>query len=146
MGWAIDSVLVRFGLHQSNIFAAMLMSYAVSITCVWSYLIATTSLEFLTSPAMIYYLISGCMQPIFARALFYEGITRIGVARAGPLRGIEPLFAAIIALLVFNEQPGLPVYVGTVLIVASLWLISGKQPHDSLMARTSTPCCRSAPH
>ena len=130
MGWAIDSVLVRFGLRQSNIFAAMLMSYAVSITCVWSYLIATTSLEFLKSPAMIYYVISGCMQPLFARALFYEGITRIGVARAGPLRGIEPLFAAAIALIVFNEQPGLQVYAGTVLIVASLWLISGKQEKD----------------
>ena len=127
MGWAIDSVLVRQGLRRSNIFAAMLMSYAVSITCVWSYLIATTSLEFLKSPAMIYYLISGCMQPLFARALFYEGIIRIGVARAGPLRGIEPLFAAAIAMLVFNEQPGLQVYAGTVLIVGSLWLISGKQ-------------------
>lgn len=127
MGWAIDSVLVRFGLRQSNIFAAMLMSYAVSITCVWSYLIVTTPLEFLTSPVMIYYVISGCMQPIFARALFYQGITRIGVARAGPLRGIEPLFAAAIALLVFNEQPGIQVYFGTILIVTSLWLISGKQ-------------------
>jgi len=130
MGWAIDSVLVRFGLRQSNIFAAMLMSYGLSITCVWSYLIATTSLEFLKSPAMIYYVISGCMQPLFARALFYQGITRIGVARAGPLRGIEPLFAAAIALIVFNEQPGLQVYVGTVLIVTSLWLISGKQDHS----------------
>ena len=127
MGWAIDSVLVRFGLRQSNIFAAMLMSYAVSITFVWSYLIVTTPLEFLTSPVMIYYVISGCMQPIFARALFYQGITRIGVARAGPLRGIEPLFAAAIALLVFNEQPGIQVYFGTILIVTSLWLISGKQ-------------------
>ena len=127
MGWAIDSVLVRFGLRQSNIFAAMLMSYAVSITCVWSYLIVTTPLEFLTSPVMIYYVISGCMQPIFARAPFYQGITRIGVARAGPLRGIEPLFAAAIALLVFNEQPGIQVYFGTILIVTSLWLISGQQ-------------------
>ena len=45
MGWAGDSVLVRFGLHQSNIFAAMLVSYSVSITCMWSYLIATTSLD-----------------------------------------------------------------------------------------------------
>jgi len=88
-----DSVLVRIGLRKSNIFAAMLMSYAVSISCMWTYLIATTSLEFLKSPAMIYYVISGCMQPLFARALYYEGITRIGVARAGPLRGIEPLFA-----------------------------------------------------
>lgn len=131
MGWATDSILVRFGLHKSNIFAAMLMSYAVSITCVWTYLIATTSLEFLTSPAMIYYLISGCMQPLFARALFYQGITRIGVARAGPLRGIEPLFAAAIAVLVLNEEPGLKVYAGTLLIVGSLWLISGKQGKDT---------------
>jgi len=130
MGWATDSVLVRFGLRKSNIFAAMLMSYAVSITCMWSYLIATTSLEFLTSPAMIYYLISGCMQPLFARALFYEGITRIGVARAGPLRGIEPLFATAIAVLFFHEQPGWLVFLGTILIVTSLWLISGKQEGD----------------
>ena len=91
MGWAADSVLVRFGLRKSNIFAAMLVSYVVSVTCMWSYLAVTTSLEFLTSPAMIYYLISGCMQPLFARALFYEGITRIGVARAGPPARNAPL-------------------------------------------------------
>ena len=30
MGWAADSVLVRLGLRQSNIFAAMLVSYVVS--------------------------------------------------------------------------------------------------------------------
>jgi DME family drug/metabolite transporter len=131
MGWAADSVLVRFGLRHSNIFAAMFVSYAVSISCMWSYLIATTSLEFLKSPAMIFYLISGCMQPLFARALFYEGITRIGVARAGPLRGSEPLFATAIAIAIFHEQPGPLVFLGTILIMGSLWLISGKQAADA---------------
>lgn len=127
MGWAGDSIFVRFGLRRSNIFAAMFMSYAVSITCMWSYLIATTSLEFLRSPAMIYYIISGCLQPILARALFYEGINRIGVARAGPLRGTEPLFGTAAAVLFLGEQPGMIVFFGTVLIVASVWLITGKQ-------------------
>jgi uncharacterized membrane protein len=131
MGWAGDSILVRFGLRQSNIFAAMLVSYTVSTACVWTYLITTTSLDFLTSPAMIYYLISGCIQPLLARALFYEGITRIGVARAGPLRGVEPFFAALVAVTIFNEQPGFSVYLGTTLIVGSLWLISGKQKGDT---------------
>jgi DME family drug/metabolite transporter len=131
MGWAADSVLVRFGLRHSNIFAAMFVSYAVSISCMWGYLIATTSLEFLKSTAMIYYLISGCIQPLFARALFYEGITRIGVARAGPLRGIEPLFATAIAVTIFHERPGWLVFLGTILIVGSLWLISGKQAGDT---------------
>lgn len=131
MGWSIDSVLVRLGLRKSNIFAAMLMSYGISITCVWTYLVATRSLDFLNSPAMIYYIVSGCIQPLLARALFYEGITRIGVARAGPLRGVEPLFAAIIGVTILNEEPGLFVYLGTVLIVGSLWLISGKQQGDT---------------
>jgi drug/metabolite transporter, DME family len=129
MGWASDSVLVRLGLRRSNIFAAMLMSFAVSTACMWSYLIATTSLEFLSSPAMIYFVISGCVQPLLARALFYEGITRIGVARAGPLRGTEPLFATIIGVSFLHEEPGALVYIGTVLIMTSLWLISGQ--HDN---------------
>jgi DME family drug/metabolite transporter len=127
MGWAGDSVLVRFGLRRSNIFAAMLVSYVVSVGCVWTYLIASRPLDFLTSPAMVYYVISGCMQPLLARALYYEGITRIGVARAGPLRGVEPFFAALSAVIVLNERPGLFVFLGTTLIVASLWLISGQQ-------------------
>lgn len=131
LGWASDSVLVRLGLRQSNIFAAMLMSYGVSITCMWGYLIATTPLDFLTSPAMIYYLISGCMQPLLARALYYEGITRMGVARAGPLRGVEPLFAALIAVGFLGEEPGIFVYLGTILIVMSLWLISGRSEGPS---------------
>jgi len=127
MGWAGDSVLVRLGVRRSNIFAAMLMSYLVSVTCIWTYLVATTPLVFLSSPAMVYFLISGCLQPLFARALFYEGITRIGVARAGPLRGAEPLFATIIAVVLLHERPGIMVYLGTALIMGSLWLISGSQ-------------------
>ena len=127
MGWAGDSVFVRLGVRRSNIFAAMLMSYLVSVTCIWTYLVATTPLVFLRSRAMVYFLISGCLQPLFARALFYEGITRIGVARAGPLRGAEPLFATIIAVVLLHERPGIMVYLGTALIMGSLWLISGSR-------------------
>ena len=124
MGWAGDSVLVRLGLRQSNIFAAMLVSYTVSVTCIWTYLLITTPLDFLRSPAMIYFLVSGCLQPLFARALYYEALTRIGVSRAGPLRAAEPLFATAIAVTILHEQPTVPVYVGTVLIVGSVWAIS----------------------
>jgi len=104
----------------------MLVSYAVSIALVWIYLLATTSLDFLRSPAMLYFLISGCLQPLFARALYYEGFSRIGVARAGPLRGAEPFFATAIAVTLLHEHPTLPVYIGTVLIVASVWVISSR--------------------
>jgi len=127
MGWAGDAVFVRLGTRKSNIVAAMLVSYTVSISCVWIYLLATTPLDFLRSPAMLYFLISGCLQPLFARALYYEGFTRIGVSRAGPLRGAEPFFATAIAVVFLHEHPTLPVYLGTVLIVASIWVISWRE-------------------
>jgi drug/metabolite transporter (DMT)-like permease len=73
---------------------------------------------------MIYFLISGCLQPLFARALYYEALTRIGVSRAGPLRGAEPLFATAIAVTILHERPTMSVYIGTVLIVGSVWAIS----------------------
>jgi drug/metabolite transporter, DME family len=131
MGWAGDSVLVRLGLRQSNIFAAMLVSYTVSVTCIWSYILMTTPLDFLRSRAMLYFLVSGCLQPLFARALYYEALIRLGVSRAGPLRGAEPLFATAIAVAVLQEQPTVPVYVGTVLIVGSIWAISSGQSGKS---------------
>jgi DME family drug/metabolite transporter len=131
MGWAGDSVLVRLGLRRSNIFAAMLVSYTISVTCIWTYILMTTPLDFLRSPAMLYFLISGCLQPLFARALYYEALIRLGVSRAGPLRGAEPLFATAIAVAVLHEQPTVPVYVGTLLIVGSIWAISSRQSGES---------------
>ena len=126
MGWAGDSVLVRLGTRQSNIFAAMLVSFFVSAASIWTYILSFYSLDFLKSPAMLYFVISGCLQPLFARALYYEGLTRIGVSRAGPLRGSEPLFAAAIAVIFLHERPNVVVYAGTLLIVASVWIISSQ--------------------
>jgi drug/metabolite transporter, DME family len=131
MGWAADSVLVRLGLRKSNIFAAMLVSYTFSVTCIWTYILMTIPLDFLRSPAMLYFLVSGCLQPLFARALYYEALVRLGVSRAGPLRGAEPLFATAIAVAVLHEQPTVPVYVGTLLIVGSIWAISSGQSGKS---------------
>jgi uncharacterized membrane protein len=130
MGWAVDSILVRLGTRKSSIFAAMFMSFLVSATIIWIYLFATTPLDFLGSPAMFYFLISGCLQPLCARALFYAGLTRIGVARAGPLRAAEPLFAAAIAVAFLHERPGLAIYSGTVLIIAGVWVVSGARAEE----------------
>ena len=65
----------------------MLVSYTVSVTCIWTYLLITTPFDFLRSPAMPYFLISGCLQPLFARALYYAALTRMGVSLGRPATG-----------------------------------------------------------
>lgn len=123
MFWAGDAVLVSIGARYSNIVAAAFMSYAFSTLSMWTYLALYFPLERLRSRATIYFILSGCLQPLLARILYYAGITRIGVARAGPLRGAEPLLSVTIAVLFLHERPSLGVYGGAALIVASVWIV-----------------------
>jgi len=123
MGWAGDAVLVRIGARSSNIIAAAFMSYFVAALWLWVYLFIYVPFDVLRSRASIYFLLSGCLQPLLARILYYIGITRIGVSRAGPLRGSEPLLSVALAVIFLHEDPNEFVYAGTLLIIASVWLI-----------------------
>lgn len=126
MGWAGDAILVRMGARTSNIYGAAFLSYCVSAICLWSYLFLYFPLNLLWSPATVYFVLSGCLQPLMARVLYYIGMTRLGVSRAGPLRGTSPLFALTIAVLFLHERPTLLILGGTSLIVASVWLVSAR--------------------
>lgn len=123
MGWAGDAVLVRIGARSSSVVSAAFMSYAFSALSLWIYLIVSFPLNRLWSAATIYFLLSGCLQPLLARILYYMGLMRIGVSRAGPLRGAEPLLSVTLAVLFLHERPNLAVYGGAALIVASVWLV-----------------------
>ena len=123
IGWAADSILVRRGSQSSNIFGAAFLSYFVTTLCLWSYIALFSSLHLLWSSATIYFVLSGLLQPLLARILYYVGIQRLGVSRAGPLRGTGPLFAVIVAVIFLNERPNYFVYGGTILTVAGAWLI-----------------------
>jgi uncharacterized membrane protein len=123
MGWAGDAVLVRIGARSANIIAAAFMSYFVAALWLWVYLFIYVPFDVLRSRASIYFLLSGCLQPLLARILYYIGITRIGVSRAGPLRGSEPLLSVVLAVIFLHEDPNEFVYGGTLLIIAGVWLI-----------------------
>ena len=129
--WALDSVLVRLGARTSNIVAAAFLSYSVAAFSFWAYVILYLPGDFLRSPATIYFVLSGCLQPLLARILLYMGIMRLGVSRASPLRGMEPLLALILAMSFLHEQPSSYVYLGTALVVASVWLITSRETRES---------------
>jgi uncharacterized membrane protein len=130
IGWAADSILVRRGAQSSNIFAAAFLSYLVTTLNLWIIISLLYPLHLLWSPATIYFVLSGLLQPLLARILYYAGITRLGVSRAGPLRGTGPLFAVLIAVIFLDERPGTFVYGGTVLTVVGGWLILSRMREE----------------
>ena len=127
MGWAGDSILVRKGARTSNVVAAAFFSYCVAAVFFWSYLAFYLSPRLLWSRAAVFFALAGCVQPLLARILFYMGITRMGVSRAGPLRGAEPLFALTLAVIYLRERPNVLIYAGTAVIVTSAWLITSRE-------------------
>ena len=131
MGWAGDSILVRKGARTSNIVAAAFFSYCVAVFGFGAYLVANPPPRDLWPRAAVYFVMGGCLQPLLARILFYMGMTRMGVSRAGPLRGAEPLFALALAVIFLRERPNFLVYAGTAVIVTSAWLITSRGSGES---------------
>ncbi len=123
MGWATDAILVRKGARTSNIYSAALISFIITAILLWTVVTIFFPLSLLRTPATIYFVLSGLIQPFLARLLHYIGLTRLGVARSGSLRGVSPLFAVVIAVTFLGERPNLFVYSGTLLTVAGVWLI-----------------------
>lgn len=122
--WAMDSILVRKGIPHSTPSTAALLSFSVASTILCPYVLFHYPLMTILHPANLFFVLSGLIQPALVRILFYIGIIRLGVSRAGPIRGTTPLFSLIIAFFWLHERPGALVYGGALLTIIGIWLVS----------------------
>ena len=129
--WAVDSILVRKGTPYSNPSTAALISFAVNAAVLVPYILLQYPWEKIFQPANLFFVMSGVIQPAIVRVLFYVGIVRLGVSRAGPIRGTSPFFSVAIAFFLFNDRPELVVYLGGVLTIAGTWAVSYHRPGES---------------
>jgi uncharacterized membrane protein len=129
--WAADSILVRKGTAFSNPSTAALVSFVVNTAILGPYIFFQYPLEKIFQPANLFFVVSGIIQPAIVRVLFYVGIVRLGVSRAGPIRGTSPFFSVAIAFFLFQDRPGLIVYLGGILTVAGTWLVSYKRAGEA---------------
>jgi uncharacterized membrane protein len=129
--WAADSILVRKGTAFSNPSTAALISFSVNAAVLVPYIIYQYPAEKIFQSANLFFVLSGIIQPAIVRVMFYVGIVRLGVSRAGPIRGTSPFFSVAIAFFVFRERPELIVYFGGLLTIAGTWLVSYKRAGEA---------------
>ena len=129
--WAVDSILVRKGTAFSNASTAAFVSFLVSVLFLVPYIFWQFPSEKIFHSANLYFVASGVIQPAMVRVLFYMGIIRLGVSRAGPLRGTAPLFTLALAFFVLSERPGPFVYAGAILTVLGTWLVSYRRAGEA---------------
>ena len=129
--WAVDSILVRKGTQYSNPSTAALISFAVNAAVLVPYILLQYEPDKIFQPANVFFVMSGIIQPAIVRVLFYVGIVRLGVSRAGPMRGTSPFFSVAIAFFLFHERPELVVYLGGLLTIAGAWAVSYHRAGES---------------
>lgn len=124
IGWAINGILVRKGSRYSAVGSAVFLSLLTTVCSLWSVGWWYFPTGFIRSPAVIYFVLGGLIQPAFVRFLNYIGISRLGASRAQSIRAVTPMFASAIAWIVLHEKPGIKVYIAILLTVIGIALVS----------------------
>ena len=115
---------MRSGLQHTNPFVGATMSRFVGVWALLA-LIWLSGARF--PPYGEHYLwlaLAGVFNPGLFSICFMFGIAKIGVARAAPIKGSSPLFAAILAILFLGERPEWYHLGGVLLIVMGIALVS----------------------
>ncbi len=127
MCFTCADLFAREGLQRANHFAG------ATITLVGELVLLVPLTLLLGSPfpeAGVHYfwvMIGGMCNPGLFLIFFLVGIHRVGVARAAPIKGMSPIFAAFLGFVVLGEEPTWYHFMGVGFVAGGVvLLLSGK--------------------
>ncbi len=120
------SVLNRQGLQKGSPFmAAIIINATVLVTYFTLSTVSGVSWQSLPRAGVYWFLLAGLCSPALSMTVYYISLSRFGVAKSAPIAmGANPLFSVTLAIILLGERPGWSLYVGTILIVGGIWVIS----------------------
>ena len=122
--WAFADLGMRYGLQHTNAFVGSMMWPFVAVLTLLA-VILLLGVKF--PPFGEHYLwlaAAGTFGPGLFTIFYMIGITKVGVARAAPIKGSSPLFAVGLAMIFLGERPEWYHLGGVILIVGGIMLVS----------------------
>ena len=139
--WATTSLAIKAQAEQTNpiSFNAFRMFVATIFTfALLPFFGGLPSLVQTPWDAMLILATSSVIGIAIGDSLYFWSMTKIGAARALPVSGTYPLFTWALAVPLLNEPITLADMMGTVLVVAGVYLLSpGNETHTVADARTA---------
>jgi uncharacterized membrane protein len=121
--YGCSSVLVRLGLVSSKPSHAVLVSSATNFVLLWIIFLLNPTFTIDLS-AILWFSLAAILASFFGRMFHFMGIERIGVSMNSSIVGSSALFSALSATMFLNESFGPLVYVGVVLVISGIVLLS----------------------
>ena len=126
IGWGASAVLSRIALEKTDPRLATIVSLFFSSIIMFSISLSTQFNEFekLIVSDFLWFFSAGLTSFAAGRLLNYVGIKNIGVAKASPLFGTSPLFAALLAIIILGEKPTIMLGMGIVIVTFGIILMT----------------------
>ncbi len=126
--WAIGAIVYKRGLENTDVWSGNLMRTGFTSVGFTIFMLLKGSLfESLAAlnPTLFFWLFVSGFLAFFLGDIFYlTSLNEVGVARAVPVSSTYPLFVALWAFLIYGEEIGFLLIVGTVMILLAIKLIS----------------------
>jgi drug/metabolite transporter, DME family len=125
ISFALFAVYGWLGLRYSTPLTATVVSLAARTVTLGAAVALSGGIPDYKAAAMGIFVLLGVSQSAIS-LLTFIGLQKIGTSRSQPLRNSYPLWSALIAIVIMNEQASVAVLAGTLFVVAGVVLISWK--------------------
>jgi drug/metabolite transporter, DME family len=157
VGFGLFQSINRRAVHSMDVYQATFLQLLVSAIVLAAISLATQDLSMLraaTLGTLVNFGLAGFIHFFVGWTFLNASQKRIGASRTSPLIATNPLFAALIAALIWREFPSLFAWVGMLSIIGGVYYISTSSDHAGGKAQTapalkwrdvsfglSTACC-----
>ncbi len=128
-------VAVRFAMLQPAVPAAAVGALFMQVATFGVLAAAAAIQGGATLDGLLPFLLAGAIAPGISQLFITLGIREAGSSRASVAFGIAPLFAVVLAVVVFGERPGPVVVAGALLIVGGGLALAGEADRPSHVRR-----------
>jgi uncharacterized membrane protein len=120
---AVSALFISKGMRGSNALSAAIVSTSVQAGILTAILIV--QLPSLNGMAVALFALSGVFALGVGRLLYFVAVGRIGLAVSSAVIGCNPLISALLAIVLLGERFVFAVFVGALLVVVGIFLLSG---------------------
>jgi len=120
---AVSALFITKGMRGSNALSAAIVSTSVQAVILTAILIV--QFPSLNGRAVALFALSGVFALGVGRLLYFVAVGRIGLAVSSAVIGCNPLISALLAIVLLGERFVFAVFVGALLVVVGIFLLSG---------------------
>ena len=128
--WSVSAMLTRLGLQggmKATTGAFISTISSLILLGMLALILHFDEIVILTPTAVLWFALIGVVNYVGGRQFNFQAIQRIGAARASSLFSSAPLFSFILAVSFLGESVNPAVIIGTLTIVAGIYLVVTSQ-------------------